>query len=462
MNFALISGACYLQIIANKSERRTKGTNVMVGVVGRIAGAILGALALAGCNAAGETYYARDHARGAAVPGVSVDAKQRFVWTPTVPVRSLTGVDTSGRDIYGVRDRSIVCAEPSPDAVSAFASEFSAAVKVALPKANVDASIARSIAESVQSLTQRTEMLQLLRDGYYRICEAYANGMVGEFGYALVINQIDNIIVKLVAINAIREHRPLPADPADREKLAASETAQAALVGAQTRHARAHADLDAAIGRRDAAIRRSAEAKAAEAGAEKLANELSPTEVIDKAPEAERPALRERRRSALIEKDRQSQIHAGANLERDKAAEDLAAAQTRLGLERTALVKAEEEVDKSSKAAAAVLRAPFAVEALQAIERIVEASNPGTTLAGACAMWLSQRPQITRTATNDEPLVAAACRRALGVDAAGGPMAGTPANAQAAAVIGALREAETAMFGRLIEHARRGAPAAQR
>ena len=128
---------------------------------------------------------------------VSLDAKQRV----------LLVTERGGRN----RDRKIVCAEPSPDALSASAASFSGAAAVTIPTAqgtstgNASGSggLAGGSSESVASLAMRTQTIQLLRDGYYRLCEAYMNGAIDENQYNVVLVNIDKLMVTLLGIDGI-------------------------------------------------------------------------------------------------------------------------------------------------------------------------------------------------------------------------------------------------------------------
>ncbi|MEL6284253.1 MAG: hypothetical protein AAFQ73_16070, partial [Pseudomonadota bacterium] len=158
----------------------------------------------------GELFLKKDDETGEPSPqlkGVSVDAKQRFVWSPEVPIRQPVAVSQGGYSEYEVKPRSIVCAEPSPDAASAIAAEIGAAVKAkagqALPGAAVDASFEQNLTESVQNISQRTQTIQLMRDTLYRACEAYANGALDSFGYAMILSQFDVFMVQLLGIDAL-------------------------------------------------------------------------------------------------------------------------------------------------------------------------------------------------------------------------------------------------------------------
>jgi hypothetical protein len=125
---------------------------------------------------------------------LSVDAKQRLVFV----------TQRGGR--HG--NRQIVCAEPSPDALSATAAAASAAF--ALPTAGgagaggpAQGGLSAGRSESAASIGLRTQSIQLLRDGLYRACEAYMNGAIDETQYTLLLLNIDRLMVTLVGVDAI-------------------------------------------------------------------------------------------------------------------------------------------------------------------------------------------------------------------------------------------------------------------
>jgi hypothetical protein len=127
---------------------------------------------------------------------LSLDAKQRVVLV----------TERGGKD----RNRKVVCAEPSPDALSATAASFSgsAAVTIPTPQGQTGSSggsggLAGGSSESVASLAMRTQTIQLLRDGYYRLCEAYLNGAITEKQYNVVLINIGWLMTTLLGIDGI-------------------------------------------------------------------------------------------------------------------------------------------------------------------------------------------------------------------------------------------------------------------
>jgi hypothetical protein len=404
-------------------------------------------LAVGSCNAASETYQLQK-VPDLSVPGVSVDAKQRFVWTPKRPVRFLESeiqTPTGNQYIYAINQQDIVCAEPSPDAVSAFAASLSAKLGVALQKVDVNAEMARSITETVQQLTQRTEILQLLRDGYYRACEAYANGMMGEFGYGLMLNQLDSIIMKSVALNVVGQQRPLPENATDRQALANEPAQKLLLVSAQRRLQDARVALATVDERLVTAGLTRDEAEAARAKAETLRDQLKDPAGKTDAKDADKKALRDaeadlaektkRRDLAAIRATDAGTAHDAANKE---VTDDVAEVKTLETAAATAM-----------KTAAAVVQPPFAMEGFQTIEHIISQQSGHTTVTGACLMWFSQHLDVRAAPTPGEPAIAAACRGFLGwQNAAFAPNPGE------AAMMSAIRQAEGEVLQQMLNETR--------
>ncbi len=114
---------------------------------------------------------------------LSIDAKQRVI---------ISGTRFDGQHV--------ICTEPSPDAIVASASYAAATLS---NEDDVAAQTAFGRNEQVGSIGLRTETIQLLRDGYFRICEAYLNGALDRRDYDLVILGIDTFMITLVAIQAM-------------------------------------------------------------------------------------------------------------------------------------------------------------------------------------------------------------------------------------------------------------------
>lgn len=89
---------------------------------------------------------------------------------------------------------SISCTEPSPDVAKA----LSAATQLSGSIANKGSVAAGgATAEAVAELAGRSTALLGLRDGLYRACEAYANGVIGADAYALVLSRYGQLMTTL-------------------------------------------------------------------------------------------------------------------------------------------------------------------------------------------------------------------------------------------------------------------------
>lgn len=125
---------------------------------------------------------------------ISVDAKQRMVLV----------THRGGKS----GDRTVVCTEPSPDAISALATSAAANVSATLPSgggAQGSGAAGGSFAmnEAVASIAMRSQTIQLLRDGLFRACEAYMNGAIDHHQYNVVLLNIDRLMVTLLGVDAI-------------------------------------------------------------------------------------------------------------------------------------------------------------------------------------------------------------------------------------------------------------------
>ncbi len=113
---------------------------------------------------------------------ISVDAKQRFVF--------MQGTDDG---------KSIICAEPSPDALSAIVS----GVTIGASGTSNIFNSAFSNSESASSIGLRTQSIQLLRDGMYRLCEAYFGGIIGREETGRRMSRYQDTMVAILAIESL-------------------------------------------------------------------------------------------------------------------------------------------------------------------------------------------------------------------------------------------------------------------
>jgi hypothetical protein len=102
----------------------------------------------------------------------------------------------------------IVCAEPSPDAISSLAASL--ALKGELPE-GPKVEVSGSFAQTVASIGLRTAAIQILRDLGYRACEGVLNGVVTAGDYDVLIGGVTRATLSLVAIEGLTQMRPAPA-----------------------------------------------------------------------------------------------------------------------------------------------------------------------------------------------------------------------------------------------------------
>ncbi|MBX9593262.1 MAG: hypothetical protein K2X46_02775 [Roseomonas sp.] len=135
-----------------------------------------------------------------------------FVRTTTTEadVRVVMAAVPQQAPIHGrpVVPNQIFCAEPSPDVAKAVssASQAAASAEVNATEPQTGTAVAaagtiaagRSRAEALAQLAERLATIQLLRDGLYRACEAFANGAVGPISYALMLSRYGDTMVTLL------------------------------------------------------------------------------------------------------------------------------------------------------------------------------------------------------------------------------------------------------------------------
>lgn len=119
-------------------------------------------------------------------------------------------VDASQRAIFSVnktflkdgkphKSWTAFCAEPSPDALVAYATSVGVSATVAGKALDVVASQTQAAA----SIGLRTQTIQLLRDGMYRLCESYASGSIDDDDMAMLQRRYQNMMIGLLAIEQI-------------------------------------------------------------------------------------------------------------------------------------------------------------------------------------------------------------------------------------------------------------------
>jgi hypothetical protein len=97
-------------------------------------------------------------------------------------------------------DGRIICSEPSPDISKALSTalQLSAAAKAPSGVTPVQGSLGYNTAQAAAELAGRTASVVALRDGLYRACEAYANGIIGRDAYGLILAHYGDLLTTLL------------------------------------------------------------------------------------------------------------------------------------------------------------------------------------------------------------------------------------------------------------------------
>ena len=119
---------------------------------------------------------------GKAPAGVFIDAEQRAV------------LSNQRSD----RDLRVVCAEPAPDALSAIAAQAGVSVSDISNAVSAEG----GVSEAAANIGLRTQTIQTLRDGFYRVCEAYMNGL-SEEQYSIMLRRFQTNMIALLAIEQL-------------------------------------------------------------------------------------------------------------------------------------------------------------------------------------------------------------------------------------------------------------------
>ena len=140
-----------------------------------------------GCSSTSTFHkYRAIDARSDSPISVAMDAEQRVIIA--VPI---TADD---------RRQLILCAEPSPDIMSEIGSGISIAGSVSEAQR---VAFAQMFIEAAEQIGERNATIQLLRDGLYRQCEAYLNGLISEEGYKEIADRYVDAMVTLLAIERL-------------------------------------------------------------------------------------------------------------------------------------------------------------------------------------------------------------------------------------------------------------------
>ena len=131
------------------------------------------------------------------VDTLSVDAKQRLML-----------VGNRG----GISPKRVTCTEPMPDAIVAQAAFAAGNANVNNPNGiSGNGAFAGGSSESAASIGFRNQTVQMLRDGYFRLCEAYLNGALTKEEYQHMMLNADTFMVVVSALQILGSNPYAPA-----------------------------------------------------------------------------------------------------------------------------------------------------------------------------------------------------------------------------------------------------------
>lgn len=268
--------------------------------------------------------YFTNYTRAVDLEGTSyaMDVKQRVVVS-----KKRQAIGTSGT-------ATVVCAEPSPDALTVISASGGLSLNSA--KTDITGNLSGALSESGAFVGLRTHSIQLLRDAMYRLCEGYAGGAINELTFQSLQRRYQSTMMGLIAIEQLTG--PVVASQALLTTAAAAQSGvtpgDAALSKAQERSDKATEELLVAQTKQDESDAKVEAARKKSRSAEKaLADEQAKKEP-DKAAleqlstdasnareelETERRAREAARRSLAAAEDKAR-----------SAAHDLRAAQSRV------------------------------------------------------------------------------------------------------------------------------------
>lgn len=141
----------------------------------------LAALVLAGCS-----FLEDDVARGFAQS-----------WSLTPATFTTADVRVISQRVHPVTREPVICTEPSPDVAKALSTAAQLTGSGGNGTATGSLGAGGASAEAALALAGRSTALLGLRDGLFRACEAYANGVIGADAYALVLSRYGQLMTTL-------------------------------------------------------------------------------------------------------------------------------------------------------------------------------------------------------------------------------------------------------------------------
>lgn len=162
-----------------------------IAIIGILASIMLGA-----CTAKHTSIFRTYDLEGSENRSVLIDAKQRAILSV-----ERESVDRETRKREKIRK---FCAEPSPDALSAISTSFATSLSVGVAgQGEGAAALGAALSEAASQLGRRNATIRLLRDGFYRLCEASLNESISKTQYNLLASKLTNSMVVLLGIEQL-------------------------------------------------------------------------------------------------------------------------------------------------------------------------------------------------------------------------------------------------------------------
>lgn len=123
---------------------------------------------------------------------IHLDAQQRLVlFTEKKNTDKLNKTD---------KTNYVYCAEPSPDAISSYAGALGFNI---LDPSQGEVSFANKVGSAMNNMGLRTESITLMRDVFYRICEAYNNGSLTDGQVSELFRRSQNLNAVVLAVEQL-------------------------------------------------------------------------------------------------------------------------------------------------------------------------------------------------------------------------------------------------------------------
>lgn len=155
-------------------------------------------MSIAGCANLNSIYRTFDISSGESTMS---DIRQRAILV--APNETITKkYDPTGKYVREeqIKKGTVVCAEPSPDAMASLAYELAA--KGGYP-GKASGELAFAMQDGAAFTGIRTQSIQLLRDFGYRLCESYMSGSISAPQYDLLMRRFQKNTVALLAIEQL-------------------------------------------------------------------------------------------------------------------------------------------------------------------------------------------------------------------------------------------------------------------